>query len=186
MKAYRTAWWAATAATVAVALGSAGARIGWIPAIATTAAMCLMGATFGYAWWAESDRRRQKLTATALVLGCVAAVLLGIPSLIGAWTFVLVGAIALSSPGLVEWLVVERRQRRTVRSPQEARQRAARDLERRWLQTTRELRERRRDPVATLRLVQERAIVLDEIERCDPVGFDALLVRAGWRDHQDR
>jgi hypothetical protein len=61
-----------------------------------------------------------------------------------------------------------------------------RDLARRWCVTTHAVRSRPASMQALLTLVEERALLLDELERRDPKAFGALLVRAGWREPQEQ
>lgn len=60
-----------------------------------------------------------------------------------------------------------------------------RDLAELWLSTGRQVRNPSTAAGAVLALVEERVLLLDELERRDPAGFQAQLVRAGWRDPHD-
>jgi hypothetical protein len=186
VRAYRNAWQASVAVLTAVALVAAGSSIGWPALLCAVGAVAVGGATCGFAWVDEPPRRSRAIGYLAVSFAVAGVLVLGLPTLLGSWSVLVLAALLTSSPLVVEWLVGRRRLRHQVRTPEQARSLRERDLELRWLRTSRDVRERGADVVAVLALVQERALLLDELERRDPERLDDLLVRAGWREPQDR
>jgi hypothetical protein len=174
------------AALAALALVVGGTTIGWIAVLGTAAGMAVTGAVVSFAWVQEPQRRWRAMGDLALWFGVGAVLMLGLPAAFGPWALFVLIAIGAGCPPLLDLMLRELRQRRPVESTGTVHRLEAGDLERRWVRTSRELRERRGDLDAVLALVQERERLLDEIERRDPAGFDAVLVRAGWREPQDR
>ena len=192
MRAYRSVWRVTVACLATVALVVGGSSIGWVAVLGTAAGMAVTGAVVSFAWVQDPARRWRSMTDLATWFGVGAVLMLGLPVLLGPWALFVLLAIGALCPPLVAIMAQELRQRRPADPPEtpETIQRLdVLDLERRWVRTSRdlrEMRERRDDPGAVLALIQERERLLDEIERRDPAGFDAVLVRAGWRESQDR
>jgi hypothetical protein len=185
MRAYRSVWRGIVATLAVLALVVGGASIGWIAVIGTAAGMAVTGAVVSFAWVEDPKRRWRSMGDLALWFGVGAVLMLGLPTAFGPWALFVLLAIGAGCPPLLDLMIRELRQRRPVDSGGTVHRLDGGDLERRWVRTSRELRERRGDVDATLALVQERERLLDEIERRDPAGFDAVLVRAGWREPQD-
>jgi hypothetical protein len=190
MKAYRSAWRGTVVALTAVSLVVGGVSIGWIALLGTTAGMAVTGAVVSFAWVEDPTRRWRVMADLALWFAAGAVLVLGLPSLLGPWALFVLVAIGASCPPLVDLVLRALRERRTA-EPDVASVSAIADLdaaalERLWVRTTRQVRERRGDVAAVLALVERRQRLLDEIERRDPAAFDAVLVRAGWREAQDR
>ncbi|GAA1148350.1 hypothetical protein GCM10009606_28820 [Nocardioides aquiterrae] len=179
-------WRGVVVALAALALVVGGISIGWIAVLGTAAGMAVTGAVVSFAWVQEPRRRWRAMSDLALWFGIGAVLMLGLPVAFGPWALFLLIAIGVTCPPLLDLAVRELRQRRPVASTGTVHRLEAGDLERRWVRTSRELRDRRGDVQAVLALVQERERLLDEIERRDPAAFDAVLVRAGWREPQDR
>ncbi len=59
------------------------------------------------------------------------------------------------------------------------------DLVRMWRRTSDELRAEASSSEEVLRLVRERALLLDELEERDPGLVRSLLVRGGWQEPRD-
>jgi hypothetical protein len=178
-------WRGIVAALAALALVVGGSTIGWVAVLGTAVGMAVTGAVVSFAWVEDPKRRWRTMGDLALWFGVGAVLMLGLPAAFGPWALFVLIAIGAGCPPLLELMLRELRQRRPVESPGTVHRLEAGDLERRWVRTSRELRERRGEVDAVLALVQERERLLDEIERRDPAGFDAVLVRAGWREPQD-
>ena len=186
MKAYRTVWQATVMVLTIVALTAGAADLGWPSMLAAVGAITVLGAASGLAWVEDTDHRWRLVGRLALWFGVGAVLFLGLPAVMGVWTLLVVAGLGGLCPQLLGWVAGQRRPSRPARTSEQTRQLSSRDLERRWLRTTQELRLRKPEPADVLALVQERERLLDEIERRDPAGFDALLVRAGWRERQER
>ena len=186
MRAYRTVWQATVMVLTTVALTAGAADLGWPSMLGAVGAITVLGAASGLAWVEDADRRWRLVGRLALWFGVGAVLFLGLPAVLGVWTLLVVAGLAGLCPQLLGWVAAQRRPSRPARTSEQTRQQSSRDLERRWLRTTQELRLRRPEPADVLALVQERERLLDEIERRDPAGFDALLVRTGWRERQER
>lgn len=185
MRAYRTGWRTMIAIAAIAALVAGGSSIGWFAILVAVGAIATGGATIAYAWVEEPRLRRRAVGELAMWFGIGAALILGLPVLIGPWWPLVPAVLALSSPRAVDWYLGHRRRSRPLGGSSGAQQLPTRDLEARWLRTTRDLRARSGEPATVLSLVLERELLLDELERRDPLGFHALLVRSGWRERQD-
>lgn len=75
---------------------------------------------------------------------------------------------------------------RPVKPTDRPEQLSDRDLVRRWRLSYDELRRHSCPSATVLRLVQERSLLLDEVERRDPAGFERWLERVAAREAQDR
>ncbi|GAB2449643.1 hypothetical protein GCM10027062_33580 [Nocardioides hungaricus] len=170
-------------ATVALVAGGVG--IGWPAMLGAVAAISVAVAVTAFSWVEDPQRRWRVVGQAALWSAVGATMLLGLPRLMGPWSLLVLAVLGALCPLLLEWLAGRLPGPRPVRTAVQVQRLPARELERRWHRTGRELREGG-DAAAALVLVQERALLLDEIERRDPQGFEALLVRAGWREPQDR
>jgi hypothetical protein len=186
MRAYRIVWQVSVTTLAAVALLAAGTSLGWFVVLATVGSLALLGACGAYAWVEDRAYQRRAMVQVASWSAGGTLLWIGLPPLIGPWTILVVAVLGALCPQLVGWLVEHRTRTRSVRTPRQAERLRTRDLERRWQRTTQELRDRRIAVAAALVLVEERALLLDELERRDPAGFQALLVRAGWREPQDQ
>lgn len=185
MRAYRSVWRVTVAVLAALALVVGGSGIGWVAVLGTAAGMAVTGAVVSFAWVQDPKLRWRAMADLALWFGVGAVLLLGLPAVLGPWALFVLLAIGGLCPPLLDLTLRELRERRPAQAPGTVERLGEGDLERRWVRTSRELRERRGDTDAVLALVQERERLLDEIERRDPAGFDAVLVRAGWREPQD-
>lgn len=176
MRAYRTVWSTVLVlAVVAAVLGGVG-RLGVWSMLGVVAAFAGVGVLFGLSWGDDGRcwwlaRRCARWFAVGGVL------LLCLPTSLGSWALLVLPLLGGSAPPLVEYAVARLG---GGRSPEPGRL-SDRDLERRWLRTSDQLADRGTPAAAALRLVQERELLLDELERRDPAGFAARLVRAGWR-----
>ena len=191
MGVYRSAWSIAVTIVAVAAVIAGGTGVGWFAILLAIAAIAAGGAAIAYAWVEEpGQRRRRAVVELSLWFGVGAAMVLGLPELFELWWPLVPAGLAVTSPRALGWAVgwaidARRRSCPPVDSEQ-APGLTGHDLEARWSRTTRELHARAGQPAAVLALVQEREALLDEIERRDPVGFEAFLVRAGWRQQQRR
>lgn len=173
MRIHRALWGSVLVVVASASVLGAVGRLG-VPSVAgVAAAFAGIGLLFGLAWGV--DGRRGWLAARCGPWFAVGGLLLlGLPTVLGAWALLVLPLLAGSAPPLVRHAVRDLAGRRPDR-------RSGRDLERRWHRTSDELARAGTSPGAALRLVQERALLLDELERRDPEEFAARLVRAGWR-----
>jgi hypothetical protein len=105
----------------------------------------------------------------------------GLATLIGPWTLVVLLTVGLSYPALVEKVLALRTDTAGVHRGADQVPATGDDLEDRWWWTSRELRDPRLTSTARLRLVQERALLLDRLEHRDPERFAVWLDRVGRR-----
>lgn len=186
MRTYRGLWGTVTAVLLTAALAAAGLSIGWYAVLATVAGMSAVGAVTGFALVEDPRGRPRAIAVLAFWCGAGGVFIVGLPPLFGPWSLLVLVAVGGLCPAAVLATTRDRRYRRPVRTIDQLQRLSESDMERRWLRTSQDLRDRRSDTPAVLALVEERSILLDELERRDPQGFAALLVRAGWRDPQDR
>jgi len=185
MRIYRSVWNTTVALVALLALVAGGTHLGWLVLLGTCAALAFLGGLTGFTW-VEGERRAAATLSTAGWFGTAALLLLGLPSVIGGWVLLVLAGIAASCPPAVQALVKLTRDRRPAPVGAPPDHLSERDLERRWRQTTEQVRNPGLAASATLRLVVERQWLLDELERRDPELFSARLVRAGWRAAPDR
>ncbi|GAB6987685.1 hypothetical protein [Nocardioides pyridinolyticus] len=186
MRTYRTVWQATVVVLTIVAVTAGAADLGWPSMLAAVGAITVLGAASGLAWVEATDHRWRLVGLLALWFGVGATLFLGLPAVVGVWTLLVVAMLGGLCPRLLGWVVEKWLSFRPVNTRRQLRRLSTRDLERRWLRTTQEVTRRRSDSAAVLVLVHERVRLLDELERRDPLGFDAMLVRTGWRERQDR
>jgi hypothetical protein len=117
----------------------------------------------------------------------VAAVLVvGLPSLLDVWALLVLVAVGAGTPVLVEAALTSVRSSRPVRPVDHAECLSDRDLVRRWRTSQDEIRRRGCPPATVLHLVQERAQLLDEMQRRDPAGFEVWIRRAVAHEPQEQ
>lgn len=185
MRTYRSLWTTTVVLVALLALLVGGSRLGWAVLLGTSATLAALGGLAGFTW-IEGERRTRATVTTAGWFGTAAVLLLGLPSVLGGWALLLLTLFGAGCPPAVQALVtlVRRRRPAPVSAPPD--HLSERELERRWRQTTDQLRDPALAAGAALRIVVERQWLLDEIERRDPELFAARLVRAGWRAAPDR
>ncbi|GAB6987758.1 hypothetical protein [Nocardioides pyridinolyticus] len=186
MRTYRILWQTAVMSAALAAFAAGVTGLGWSVMLVVPASLAVLGACGGFTWVEGSGRRRAAMVRAASWTGFGTVLWLGLPLLMGAWMLLVVVFLAASAPPLVGWLAARWRWCHPARTSRQLARLPVCNLEHRWRRTGRELASRHADPVAVLVLVQERAQLLDEIEKRDPVGFHNSLVRAGWREPQDR
>ncbi len=186
MRTYRHVWTVVvTVATAAAVVGAVlGDRIGIV--VVSTALMAGLGAGFAAAFGEEQRVPWRAVRTMAGGFGLVGLVGAGLPVLIGPWTLLLLAVLLLLHPHLLDLLSRRRRVARPTPAPAFSLDDPDPDPWVRWRASTTRLQRPGLGPEATLRLVQERAALLDELERRDPDRFAAWLVRSGWREPQDR
>ena len=184
MRIYRRVW-CLGALLAALAAGVAGCvGFGWLAVVLTAGSLAVLGAVFGLAL--APSRRRWRVTPRATSWCAVAGLLvIGLPELLGPWSMLVLLGLAASAPDLVALALGLARSRRPVGERSHPERYAEQDLRRRWRRTWIEIQEAHRTPAEILRLVEERAVLLDELERRDGAWFADWLVRAGWRTPQD-
>jgi hypothetical protein len=186
MRAYRTLWWTAVAVLATASLAAGGLTIGWAPVLGSTAMLACVGAAIAVSYVDDPRRRRRAIIGCAgwAALSCL--MFLGLTILIDYWSLLILGAFAAAYPRLVEHVIRGYRAGRPLRLAAPPECLSDHDLNRRWRRSTQELRDRSSKLADVLRLVEERARLIDELERRDPDGFHELLVRSHWCSTQDR
>lgn len=184
MKIYRRVWSLVVLLAGLVAGVAGWVGFGWLPELLTVGSLAVLGAVFALAL-APPERRWRTVGRTTG--WCVAGgiLLLGLPVLVGPWSMLLLVTLAVSAPDLVALALGAVRARRPVGARSRPERYGDQDLRRRWRRTCVEIHEPRRTPEEILRLVEERAVLLDELERRDGEWFADWLARSGWRTTQD-
>lgn len=174
--------WRATASCVAL-VGFTGGVVafGWAAMSAAIVGLSVVAGLMALVWVRDPRDRLRSFPRFAWWSAAGGALVLGLPALIGGWTLLAALLVAGTSPALVGRVHSQCRRRRPLRAETHARRMADQDLIQRWRRTAAELRHPSTSPPRALSLVQEREMLLDEVERRDPAGFDDGLVRAGWR-----
>ncbi|WP_395659621.1 hypothetical protein [Nocardioides sp.] len=186
MRAYRTTW-RTLVLLVAVVSGVVGiAGVGWLATLGTSVAFACLGALFGFSWIEDPGKRPRAMVECGLWFGVAGLLIIGLPPIVGAWSLPVLLAIGLTCPPLLDLGLSSYRKAHPVAPADEPGLLSDRDLARRWRYTTEELQAHDVPAPAVLRLVQERAVLLDELERRDPERFGEWLVRSGWREPQDQ
>ena len=185
MSAYRAVWRTVVAALAVAAFVAGGSSLGWPAMVCAVAVFAIGGSACGFAWAEESMRRVRSIVAVSVSFGIAATLILGLPELLGPWSMLAVVGVIATCPVLVDWVVLRRQRERQVESAEQAGERSVRELEQQWLRTGWALRNRAAGPDGLAAIVEERAILLDELERRDPRAFELILIRAGWREVQD-
>ncbi|WP_345527701.1 hypothetical protein [Nocardioides endophyticus] len=186
MRTYRTCWGFTAILVTAVAVVAAVPSVGVGPLLAETVALAILGLTFGVAWSVDGQRwwRPARQGATWFALGGI--LVIGLPEAIGAWSIPVLVLIGSSAPVVVEQANRYWRARRPVKATDHPEKLSDRDLMRRWRSSYDEMRRQGCPATDVLRLVQERSLLLDEVERRDPAGFEQWLERVAPRETQDR
>lgn len=182
MTTYRHAWQVLVVLVGAVSVFAAGTVTGWVTTIVTTSAFALLGAMFGFSWVEDPRRRRRAVTRGAVWFAIGTVLVLGLPVVLGAWSILVLLLLAVGSPDLLGLAARALRSVSPGPAAEPPQRLSDRDLERRWKRTTDQVQGRSLSPAARLRLVEERSMLLDELERRDPRQFERWLVRAGWHE----
>jgi hypothetical protein len=188
METYQRWWRRGALALAGVSFVVGGLHAGWVTVAVATAGMAGLGALVGLSWVEDLRRERDLVLRPAAWLGLVGVVFVGLPFLLGDFTLLVVLLAIASIPQVVR---AGLHSLRTLR--QGGRTRAADpredlselDLLRMWRRTSDELRTAASSSEEVLRLVRERALLLDELEERDPGLVRSLLVRGGWQEPRD-
>lgn len=180
MGTYRALWGTVVVLTTMLALGVGGPEVGWDGLVFACVMTAMTGASFALAL-AEPPGQWRIVRVTALWSTVGAILVVGLPQVFGAWVLLVLLVLGGTAPPVVRRARELGRRTWGVWPTDRPDRLTDRDLEQRWSQTAEDLRSPTTRPVAALRLVQERELLLDEIERRDPAGFAMALVRAGWR-----
>ena len=175
MRFYTGAW--RTAVVVSTGLSLVAGVLTIAPTLAVmVAVLASTAATFGWCWGEDPVARRRFAARAALWAGCSGAILTGLPLVIGMWSLLVLVVLGLTAPVVVTgaWRAVTAGRPERRRPPVE--HLSDRDLERRWRSTTRRVRSRGLPTAEVTRLVEERARLLDELERRDPDRFATWLL----------
>lgn len=179
MRAYRATWCTVLAVVAVPALLAAGLTLGWLAILATSGMLAALGAVVGLGW-ADGPARWRFVCASAALFGLLDTLLLGLPTVLGGWAVLVILVLAATSPPVLG-SVARAYWRWCPGEPTSRLGRVSnRDLERRWRRTSDELHRHSLAPADALRLVQEREVLLDEIDRRDQARFEQRLVSAGW------
>jgi hypothetical protein len=181
MRTYRRLWAAVTTVLALVAFTLGGLDLGWVPLVGSTLALAAMGGLMGFSWIDDGQHHWHLVGMCAFWSGVGSALLLGLPSAMGSWSLLVIAVLGAACPPAVDLTARSYRAWRPVPPAEHPEALSDRDLERRWRCTSDQLHHGNLTPAATLALVQERAHLLDELERRDPDQFEGRLVRAGWR-----
>lgn len=179
MRAYRALWGTVLALAAVSALCVGGATLGWLALLGTSALLAVLGAVVGFGW-TEGRFDWRTIRTSAGWFGLMGILAMGLPTLLGGWTLLALLGLAATSPQVLEAVSRAHQRRRPALTGEHAERMTERELERRWHRTSAELHRRSLPAAEALRIVQERQLLLDEMERRDPEGFERQLVRAGW------
>jgi hypothetical protein len=188
MRTYRGVWCAIVSVVAAASLVAGVATIGWVAVAAATASSAVLGVVFGLAWVSDPRIRRRAVIRTGSWFGLAGVLIVGLPDLVGPWSVLILAMVGGLAPELV---AIGARSLRARLSPlpavraDELAGLSVRDLQRRWRRTTDDLHRAGMRPAAVVDLVEQRAALLDELERRDPQRFP-WPGAANRREPQDR
>ncbi|GAW50899.1 MULTISPECIES: hypothetical protein [unclassified Nocardioides] len=186
MRTYRAAWTWTLALLVTVSAVAGWVGVGAAPLLGAVVTLTCLGVVFGLTWTEPMEHRLRLSLTCGGWFAVVAVLIVGLPALLDVWALLVLVAVGAGTPVLVEAALSTVPSRRPVRPVDRAECLSDRDLARRWRTSQDEIRRRGCPPATVLRLVQERAQLLDEIQRRDPGGFDAWARRAVAREPQER
>jgi hypothetical protein len=172
---YRTAWGTVTALVVALAAVAGWFTIGWAPLLATTICVAVLGGAFGVAWVEESAARRPAAIRGAWYGAGGALIVGGLPAAIGGWAIAVLIGLAATAPPVVDAALNELGKKRDEQQADDLGRLSDRDLARLWRTTYDAVSSSSSSAAQRLRVAQQRARLLDELERRDPRRFRAWL-----------
>ena len=172
---YRTLWAVLATLVVAVAAMAGWVSIGWGPVLATTVCVAVLGGAFGVAWVEEPEARRPAAIRGAGYGAGGALIVSGLPAVIGGWAILVLVLLAASAPAVVDALLNELGKRREAQEADDLGRLSDRDLSRLWRTTYDAVSCSSSSAQQRLRVAQQRARLLDELERRDPRRFHAWL-----------
>jgi hypothetical protein len=179
MRTYGTCWGAAVALAAVPALYVGGVALGWLALLGTSCMLAVLGAVVSLGW-TDGELRWRVVWRSAALFGLLDILLLGLPASMGVWGLLVLALLVATCPPVVASAARTYRQWCPSPTPSDVQHLSDRDLQRRWHCTADDLRRTSVDPAAALRLVQERELLLAEIERRDPELFARRLARSGW------
>ena len=181
VRVYRTAWAVVVWFVVGVSLAAGSISIGAALMVVSSLVAAAIGVILALTLVDAPGRRVAVARAGALWGAGSGVVLAGLPEVLGGWTVAVGVPITAGAPSIVTAAARSARRRRMAGSPAPVLERLSdRDLEGRLHDTYDEVRRRGSSTAEVLRIVQERARLLDELERRDPEHFEQWLDRAGW------
>ena len=199
MRVYGICWVTAVGALAAVCGVSAAVTSGWVGIVVTGVCSTVLAAMVGVVWAEESDEPVRRTVLRCGAWGVAGGLLVvGLPSLLGVWSLVALLALVVTAPPLVVRaleVVHDHRVARPEATGEPAEQMPPeapsaepllvdvslltdRELERRWHVTSARMRHPGTTADAAMALAGERVLLLDEIERRNPVHFAAIVDRA--------
>lgn len=172
---YRTLWGTAASLVVGVALVAGCVSIGWAPVLATTVSVAVLGAAFGVAWVEGNGERRPAAVRGAWYGGGGALIVSGLPAVIGGWAIAVLVVLGATAPPVLDAVLAELGKRREEQQVDDLGRTSDRDLARMWRTTYDGVTDSSVSAEQRVRVAQERARLLDELERRDPRRFRAWL-----------
>lgn len=175
MRILRSLWTVVTVVATVLSGVAGWITLGAPSMLASALVLTALGATLGLAWSEGPGKARTVLGVTGWSL--VAGVLLvGSPSLIGGWSLLLMIGLAATSPPAVTAMSRGLREWRLREAGSDPTRLSDGDLLRRWRATYDDLNRPDLTPAELLGVVQQRASLLDELERRDPDRLTRLIV----------
>jgi hypothetical protein len=181
MRSYRRTWRAVVTLLVTTCLVAGVLGIGWWAMFGSVAAMACLGVAVGIGWTMEPCGRLRPLVLGAGIGAGLGVLVVGLSTLVGPWTLLVLLLVGLSWPAAVEKTLSLLADRRGPERGADDAPGPGDDLEDHWWWTSRQLRDPGLSSAARLRLVQERALLLDQLEHRDPEHFALWLDRVGRR-----
>jgi hypothetical protein len=181
MKTYRAYWTAVVSGIVLLSIAIGCFAIGWVAVVGASTLTAILGAMFAIALIGPDGSWRPVIGSVALWSVAMGAILIGLSPVFGAWTLLVMVVIGATAPPLVAVAEHATRSLRPVHPASDPGRLDDRELARRWRASYDEVHSHRRSFDAVLQLAQERANLLDEMERRNPQGFQQWIDGAAWR-----
>lgn len=172
---YRVLWNAVVVALVGVGVVAGVAEVGWAALAGITGCLAVLGAAFGVAWVEPDGDRRIACSVGARYGAAGAVVVAGVPAIIGGWTAVVLVAMTVTAPPIVQLMFRGLGGGCPARAVDDPTRLSERDLAERWRSSYDEVLRADASTDEVLEVVAERARLLDELERRDPRGFRSWL-----------
>ena len=175
MRRYRVGWNVVVVLLVAVGMLAGSISIGWAPLVGITVCLAVLGAAFGVAW-VEPDGDRRAASMVGARYGAAGALMVaGLPAIIEGWTALVLIAVTLTAPPILELVVRTLHGKHCDGAVDDPTRLSERDLAERWRASYDEVHRADASAIELLEVVAERARLLDELERRDPRRFRAWL-----------
>ena len=172
---YRTVWSGVTAFVAAVSAVVGSVTVGWAPLAVTAICMAVLGDAFGAAWVDDLPARRPAAIRGAWYGAGGALTVSGLPAAIGGWAMAVLVGLAATAPPVVDAVLNELGKKREELQADDLGRLTERDLARLWRTTYDAVSSSSSSAGQRLRVAQQRARLLDELERRDPRRFRAWL-----------